>query len=140
MPEFAFLHPAVSIPIALICAVWIVWYWRRLGRPDVPESRRRIRRASMLVMIVTLPIMVRGVSFVDETSPIDFVVAWGMIILLILLLLVVAAIDLWNNLRLHQQYLEQVSSESAARLAKSIHDRRESGKKPASTSDGEMRS
>lgn len=141
MPELAFIHPGVSIPIAMICAVWIVWYWRRLGHHEVPESRRRIRRASMLVMAVTLPIMVRGVSFVDENTPVDFVVAWGMIILLILLLLVVAMIDLWNNLRLHRRYLEEASVESAARLMKTIRDQRESHEKPATGGgDGEGRS
>lgn len=141
MPEYAFIHPGVSIPLALMCGMWIVWYWRRLGRAEVPESRRRIRRASMLVMAVTLPIMVRGVSFVDEQNPVDFVVAWGMIILLVLLILIVATIDLWNNLRLHRRYLEQTSVESAMRLMKAMRERGETHEETAgSHGDGEARS
>lgn len=120
VPEFAFVHPGVSIPFAVACALAVIWYWRRLGGEEVPESRRRIRRASMLILLVLMPVLVRALSYVDEQTPVEFVVAWGIVLLLVFLLLVSGLVDLWNNLRLHRRHLEEASVEHAARLMRAI--------------------
>ena len=38
--------------------VWIAWYWIRLAAADVPDSRRRIRRASLVVMFAAYAVAV----------------------------------------------------------------------------------
>ncbi|MHC4775693.1 MAG: hypothetical protein ACYTBR_10570, partial [Planctomycetota bacterium] len=61
----AHLSAALTVPVAVAVAVFSLWYWKRLGAADVPRSRRWIRRASMVVILIALPILVRAVSFVD---------------------------------------------------------------------------
>ncbi|MDA0975099.1 MAG: hypothetical protein O2927_03945, partial [Planctomycetota bacterium] len=60
------LPPAVAIPLAALLAVGCLWYWRRLDRRDVPESRRRIRRFSLLLILTTLPGLVWCSSLLDH--------------------------------------------------------------------------
>ena len=97
----AHLPPGVSIPVAVVMAIWMLWYWKCLGRAGLPDSRRRIRRSSLAVMLSTLPVCVQGVSFLDfETQPNQYAITWLLIIFLLGLVLVTAALDTVNTLRL----------------------------------------
>lgn len=118
------VHPVVSMLLACVVCAILVWYWHRLGGDEVPESRRRIRRASLVVMFASLPVMVRALSFVDEQTPVDYIVSWAMILVLLLLVVLTAFIDLWNNVRLRQIALEEEAVDAAARLHKAINEQR----------------
>ena len=92
----------VTIPLALVIGASVLSYWQRLGQTGVPESRRRIRRASIVLMLVALPVFVRALSFVDpDVHPTDYVVTWLLALVLIGLVLVTAGIDVVDTLRLH---------------------------------------
>jgi hypothetical protein len=96
-------HVPASLTVALgvAAAALILWYWRRLGAADVPESRRRIRRASLVVMLAGLPVLVWGLSFIDyRTHQAEYVVCWLLVMFLIGLILVATGLDLLNTLRL----------------------------------------
>jgi hypothetical protein len=41
----------ISIPLAVLLAVALVWYFMRLGRPGVPRGRRWLRRASVVLAL-----------------------------------------------------------------------------------------
>jgi UDP-N-acetylmuramyl pentapeptide phosphotransferase/UDP-N-acetylglucosamine-1-phosphate transferase len=104
MIAVAHLPAALSIAISVALAVLILWYWKRLGADDVPESRRRIRRASMVVMLVGLPILVRALSFVDfKTQQVQYVVCWLLVLFCLALILLAAAMDVFDTLRLSRQ-------------------------------------
>jgi len=111
----AHLSPALSIPVAAAVAVLILWYWRRLGAPDVPGSRRRIRRASIAVILIALPILVRALSFVDyKTQQAQYVVCWLLVLFCIGLVLLAAAIDVFDILRLSRRERRRSFLDAAA--------------------------
>jgi hypothetical protein len=122
----AHLPAAPTIAIAVAVTVLILWYWKCLGADDVPESRRRIRRASMVVMLVGLPILVRALSFVDhQTQQGQYVVCWLLVLFCLALILLSAAIDVFDTLRISRQERRRnfLDAHAAAALA------REAGKK-----------
>ncbi|MCP3902579.1 MAG: hypothetical protein GY715_03000 [Planctomycetes bacterium] len=86
--------PRLTLPGALLVVVVVAWYWWRLGRVSVPRSRRLIRRASIVLVLLLLPALVRGLSYLDaEIDGRAFVVAWSVATILVLLILLVACID-----------------------------------------------
>ncbi len=96
----AHLPAGVSIPVAVILATWMLWYWKRLGDPSFPDSRRRIRRASLAVMLSSLPVSVHALSFLDfQMQPNQYAITWLLIVFLLGLVLVTAALDTVNTLR-----------------------------------------
>jgi len=117
----AHLPAALTIAIAVAVAVLILWYWKCLGADDVPESRRRIRRASMVVILIALPILVRALSFVDyKTQQGQYVVCWLLVLFCISLVLLAAAIDVFDILRLsrlerRRSFLDTSAAAAAAR-------------------------
>ncbi len=52
---------STQVPATMIGA-WFLWSWQRLGQTGVPESRRRLRRASIVLMLVVLPVLVRALA------------------------------------------------------------------------------
>jgi hypothetical protein len=88
------VDPRYTVPAAIVIAGIIGWYWWRLGRTSVPRSRRLIRRVSMVLVLLLLPGLVRGLSYVDaDVDGQAFVVTWSVTTLLVLLVLLVACID-----------------------------------------------
>lgn len=99
------LPPSLTIPPAVGLAVVIAWYWRCLGAADIPDSRRRIRRASIAVALVTLPILVQAASFLDaDDEPGPYVATWLFVIFSVGLVLVTVGLDTLNTMHLsHRQ-------------------------------------
>jgi len=121
MIEAAHLPAALTIAMAVAVAVLILWYWKRLGADDVPGSRRRIRRASMVVMLLGLPILVRALSFVDfKTQQGQYVVCWLLVLLGLALILLAVAIDVFDTLRLSRKERRRnfLDAHAAAALAR----------------------
>jgi peptidoglycan/LPS O-acetylase OafA/YrhL len=98
------LAPSLSVPAAAALALWLLWYWRRLGRELVPESRRRVRRAATAVMLAGIVCLVPALSFLDpEAMPGAWALAWVMVMILLAIMMAAAAIDVFNTLRLARQ-------------------------------------
>ncbi len=96
------LPPAVTIPPVIGLALWIMWYWKRLDDPNVDAKRRRIRRASIVVMFVALIPFVWALSFVDhQTNPTGYVISWLLVLFAIGLVVVTAILDSLNTVRMH---------------------------------------
>lgn len=115
---------ALTIPIAAVLAFAILWYWIALDNQNVPGSRRRIRRASMVVMLVSLPVFVRALSFIShQSNPSQFVIIWSMLLVLLLLLVITAFADVVNTMNMHrEQQIKEMAKAAADMLAKARED------------------
>ncbi len=111
------LDPRLTGPIAILIAGYLVWYWIRLGRADVPPGRRRLRRISMAVMLIALPNFVAGLSYLDpRLDPTMYVVSWSVSILLMIVIFFTACADWLLTMHLHRQaYLADVMRDRARR-------------------------
>lgn len=119
------IHPAWTVLAAALLMAWILWYWMRLGRANVPATRRRVRRMSLAIMLVLTPITVGGLSVIDrQLEPQRYVIAWSMVILLIFMVMATAGLDAMNNLRLHRKQSHNAVAASARELARAIAKRR----------------
>jgi hypothetical protein len=119
------LAPTLTIPLAIALSGLLAWYWFRLGRAEVPTSRRRIRRASLAIMLLSLPMFVRALSFLDpEVDQRPYVLTWTIATLMVLVVIVAAVIDAVNNLRLHHAQRLDALHEAAIELAQAVRDRR----------------
>jgi hypothetical protein len=122
------LHPAITLFAALAMTAWISWYWRRLGRDDVPHSRRKIRRYSLASIALSLVFFVRVLSFIERaTQPRQYMVTWSLALLMVMIVIVIAMIDALNNLRLLQAHTAADMDQSARELIDAIKRRRTSG-------------
>ena len=106
-------------------AAWILWYWVRLGRSDVPPSRRKLRRISLMLMLVLLPMLIGGLSIVDrQAEPNRYVMVWVLAMLVILMITATAGLDAMNSLRLIQRQAHESMAQSARDLSAAIAARR----------------
>ena len=120
------LPPAVTVPIALAISALLAWYWLRLGADSVPASRRKVRRFSLAAILLSMPMLVRALSFVDpavDKKP--YVIAWTAVTFMLLLIIAAALMDAINNLRLHQHQRNDAVMQAATDLAKAIRERRQ---------------
>jgi hypothetical protein len=116
---------AVTLPLAIIMGVGLALYWLGLGRADVSVSRRWIRRVSIVFMLVSLPMLVRGLSVVDsKASPGAYIATWTTAILMIVLVMFTAVLDAANNMRIHRRMRQQVVDGAVQRLVKEMSDRK----------------
>ena len=105
----------VTIPFALFIMVILVGYWRRLGSEATSPRRRIIRRLATVLMLITVPVLVFGLSIYDPTvNQSGYIMSWSVVLGLILLLILCAGIDAMNNVR---QYDRQLRGE----LVNSLH-------------------
>lgn len=126
------LHPAISLLAAVAIAIWIVWYWRRLGMDDVPRSRRKIRRYSLATIALSLVFFVRVLSFIERaTQPRQYMVTWSLALLMVMIVIAIALLDALNNLRLLHAYTTADMDQSARELIEAIDKRRTSSQASA---------
>ena len=119
------LAPVWSIPIAVALSAALVWYWVHLGRGDVPASRRKMRRFSLAIMLLSLPMFVRALSFADpQTDQRGYAIAWTSATFMVLIVIVTALLDAMNNLRLHQEQRHEALHDAALDLAKAMRERK----------------
>lgn len=95
------LSPQVAIPIGVALAAICLWYWRRLDRQDVPESRRRIRRFSLLLILTVLPGLVWCSSLLDHREdPQAYIVGWLACLMLLGVIVLAAIADVLDTMRI----------------------------------------
>jgi hypothetical protein len=122
------LDPRITMPIAILVAAGLMWFWFRLGRPEVPASRRRVRRLSVLFMLLSLPAFVRGLSFLDRKVPADqgdYLLAWSIGLLLALAVFLTACVDILVSMRLHRREYEKEIERAGAELHEAVRRRRQ---------------
>lgn len=123
----------------------LLWYWLRLGREGVPLSRRKLRRASVVLALLALPTLVAGFSFVDgDVEPRRYLVVWATAVLLVMLIVLTAVLDVINNLRIHARWQEEDAVRAAGELLAVIEARKQAAAKsrdhpPATDSDSAVK-
>lgn len=90
----------VLVPPAAIMMLVLAGYIQALRESDIPESRRRIRTASSLVMIVLQPLLVYLFGIGGSHQPRPFVFSAALVLGLVSLLVVLAIMDAINNTKL----------------------------------------
>ncbi len=87
--------PWASISVAAVALALLAWYFVRLGREEVPAGRRRLRRASVVLLAIGLAPLVRALSFVHpHEDRVGWAVAWSSVLFVVLTALVLAIIDI----------------------------------------------
>lgn len=127
------VEPAWTIPPAVVIGLSLVWYWLRLGRADVPPSRRRVRRLNTVFLLLSLPLFVRALSFLDpEQQPRAFLITWSILVLVMLMVIIMALLDAMNSLRLHHHKVEAELRQATANLILAAKTRRDQTRNPKS--------
>jgi len=118
--------PGFTVPALTLLGVLLVMYWLALGRDDVPSSRRRIRRMSVALMLISLPVFAKAMSFVDrDIDPRGYVLAWTAALGFVIVIVVTAFVDMVNNIRLYriERYEHQYgSAKDLTMMLRRMHD------------------
>jgi putative copper export protein len=121
------IHPRLTIPLALALAAVLAWYWHRMGRPGVPTIRRRLRRFSLILMLVSLPLLVAGLSFLDRRAHSGaYFNVWTLALLLMLAIILLALLDAVLNVRLLRNDRREAISDAARELIEAARAAKES--------------
>ncbi len=91
---------AVSVPIACVLAIALLWYFARLGRSDVPVLQRRVRRTGIVFALAALVPLVRALTFVHpHEDRVAWATAWSVVLLALVLWFLLAIVDVILVLR-----------------------------------------
>jgi hypothetical protein len=116
----------MTVPIALLIVVGLAWYWTALAEDEVPASRRRVRRLSMVLMLASLPAFVLGLSVFDPAvDQIAYVIAWLVAIALVFLVFLSALLDVAVSMRIQRERYERDMRQAAAELREAMETQRE---------------
>ncbi len=96
-----FMVPSlVSVPLAIVLAFALLWYFARLGRNDVPVVQRRVRRTGIVCALVALVPLVRALTFVHpHEDRVGWATAWSVALLALVLWFLLAIVDVILVLR-----------------------------------------
>lgn len=122
------LQPMVAVPIAMLLGMACVYYWIRLGRPETPPPRRRIRRISLGVVLIELVALVAASSFIDpDLNPAEYVVMWTVAMFLLIGLVILALLDYVTTVRLHVSAMSEEIAEESNRIRAAMDAARRDG-------------
>lgn len=101
----ASLAPAWAvIPMAIVTLLAVAAHVRALAEEGVPASRRRIRSANALVMLLAIPIGAYAIGIAQpQTDQRRFVFAWTLLAALLLVITGLALLDMLNTYRLYRK-------------------------------------
>lgn len=115
------LSPWICVPLGAAAGLGLGVLWWTFGAPEVPTSRRRIRRASTLVALLLVPILVAGLCFIDPaTAPRHYAEVWTLAIALVFVLVLLAVVDALNSVRIHANEHFQETDVAARELAEAM--------------------
>lgn len=92
------------IPMAALTLLAVAAHARALAQEDVPPSRRRIRSANALVMLVAIPIGAYAIGVAEPAADQRaFVLAWTLLAGLLVVVTGLAVLDMLNTYRLYRR-------------------------------------
>ena len=95
------LSPWLVTPVALLAMLLVAWHTVGIERSNHPASRKRIRTANGWVMLLAIPLVASGFSYVSaDTQPRAFLLVWALAMCLVLLCVALAIADMFNTMRL----------------------------------------
>lgn len=126
------LSPWVVLPIAAALMLVVAALQAAIQRADAPPSRKRIRSANGVVMLLAIPLLAAGFCLVNPTlAPRAFLLVWAAAIGLLCIAVLLAVLDMMNTWRLtttsrrslHDSF-QALSRARAHRLAREPEDER----------------
>ena len=126
------LLPVWLVLVLTVCAMLVVaTHVLTMHRTAMPASRRRIRTANGVVMLILAPTLAQAVCFSHPSQTRAFVFTWWLVIALLGLVLLLAGLDITNNLRLYGRERARLRRQAAADLAANL-----AGRQQGNTGDG----
>lgn len=110
---YAPLAPSwLVMPMAGLTLLVVASHVLSLGRAPMPPSRRRLRLANGIIMMLAIPIGAFALGMADPRSqPREFTMAWMLLTGLLLIVLLVAVADIFNNWRLARIERRRINAE-----------------------------
>lgn len=107
------IAPAWAVlPLALAVIAWAAWYaWRLRQRRGITPTRRRIRTANAVVMILLAGLFAYGLSGVTLAHPRLFVGVWTGVVALTLVMAALGAYDVLHTATLTVKAASQLRRE-----------------------------
>lgn len=102
------------LSLALVSMVLIAGHLQAVQVADMPESRRRIRSAADMVMLVLSALLAYAFGIATPAQPRLFTLAWSACVGLLFVVLLLAFIDSANNMRMHRREMRVLREQSRA--------------------------
>jgi hypothetical protein len=93
----------LALTLAMVTLVVVAGHLIALRTAEMPESRRRIRTVSGVVILMATPLAAYSFGIVTPSEAKAFTLAWSAVMGLLGLILILAALDIVNNGRIHRQ-------------------------------------
>ncbi|MCE2966123.1 MAG: hypothetical protein ACK55O_03850 [Phycisphaerales bacterium] len=130
------LVPAwIGIPLAGIVMLLASAHVVMLQSVDVPPSRRRIRTASGLIILVLAPLLCYAMCIASTANARQFVLVWMAVLGLLFIVLMLAIMDMFNNVRIAREQMKQGLSLSARAAAEALARARDRRARPRLTGE-----
>lgn len=121
----AMLPPWIVVPPALLLVIAVGAHMIAMRGAEMPASRRRLRAANGLLMLLTTPLTAYAFCRVSPADPRFFVLVWTAVVGLVGLVVALAVADILNNLWIAHRTSRDLSARMRAiQLALLDHARR----------------
>lgn len=98
LAQGSLVHAWVVLPIAAFALLIVSAHALAVSRSDMPPSRRRVRLASAMLMLLMIPVGAFALGIADPTNnQRAFVLAWMLVTGLVAMLLMLAGLDMANT-------------------------------------------
>jgi len=126
----------IVLPLALVAMVTIASHliWIR-GADEVMESRRRIRTANDVVMLVTIPLLAYAFGLATPAESRVFALVWMACVGLLLVIVLLAFIDSANSLLVNARQRRRLREDRRTELVRAAAIARLGGNVPSSEND-----
>lgn len=108
----------VVVPLTAVVMLTIAAHVQAVQGSEMPASRRRIRLANGLLMLVTTPMLAFAVTVSHRGSPRAFAAAWVLVMALLAMIVFLALLDIANTVRLNARERAALGREAAEALAR----------------------
>lgn len=98
----------VTLPVCTLVVLMIVLHLREMYRRDMPASRRRIRTANSVLLLMLAPTLAYAFGFAPPSNGRAFLLVWLFTLALLLLVILLALLDAANNVRLFHKARSQL--------------------------------
>lgn len=92
------------VPPALILVIAVGSHMMAMRESPMPESRKRLRTANGVVMMLTAPLTAYAFCAVSPQDPRFFVLTWAAVLGMVGIVIALAVADIVNNLFLARQH------------------------------------
>lgn len=93
----------LALTLGMVTLVVVAGHLMALRAAEMPESRRRIRTVSGVVILMATPLVAYAFGIVTPSEAKAFTLAWSAVMGLLGLILILAALDIVNNGRIYRE-------------------------------------